>query len=519
MSTRRQFLSTLGAGATGACFAAAITQLTGARTALGGLARRGDARLDFGALEPLVAEIQETAPSRLLELHATRLARGERLVDLLAASALANTRTFGGRDYDGYHAFMAHVPSWKMAHRLPTVDAALPVLKVIYRNAARIREFGGAGAERLGAAAQPTSSQPSADRLLASVRDVDSAAAETEFATLSAGGLDAAYAALLPLVRDEMDVHRIVLAWRVREMLGALDTGAIVDAEHAMPLLRQMIHFCVEREPGIIKNGRTAVRTDVPALLAKHHLDGAAPGSRRLADAELEKLADIVFGAPRLEAAEAVAASLAGGAHPDDIGDALVIASNRLLLEDAGTKQDSDGKPRGSVHGASLGVHASDSANAWRNVARVTPQAGAAMLVAGAYHTAGQSQNIGSHPFSWRDQAAEFEGRQESADALLERLDGAVIAHDQPLACAAAERYLKDGHSAESLVARLLTHSIDADGALHAEKYFATATDEHARARAPFRDRHLIALARVCASQAVRRAPGIDQARKLLGYV
>src|SRR5262245_13215959 len=105
MTTRRQFLSTLGAGATGACFAAAVTNLGGARDAFGGFVCRGDGRLEFGALEPLVSEIEELEPGKLLEALAARLAKGQSLDELVAASALANARTFGGEDYDGYHAF------------------------------------------------------------------------------------------------------------------------------------------------------------------------------------------------------------------------------------------------------------------------------------------------------------------------------------------------------------------------------------------------------------------------------
>ena len=43
------------------------------------------------------------------------------------------------------------------------------------------------------------------------------------------------------------------------------------------------------------------------------------------------------------------------------------------MLHDPGRrKEDTAKKPIGSVHGASVGVHASDAANAWRNIARVS---------------------------------------------------------------------------------------------------------------------------------------------------
>ena len=58
--------------------------------------------------------------------------------------------------------------------------------------------------------------------------------------------------------------------------------------------------------------------------------------------------------------------------------------------------------------------------------------------------------------------------------------------------------------------------AVRTDGALHAEKYFATATEDCAAARPAHRWRHLVALARVSASEAGQPAPGLDAARALL---
>ena len=60
-------------------------------------------------------------------------------------------------------------------------------------------------------------------------------------------------------------------------------------------------------------------------------------------------------------------------------------------------------KPVGSVHGASVGVHASDAANAWRNIARVSNRRNAlASLIVGAYHTAGQAGGLNPQPYPLR---------------------------------------------------------------------------------------------------------------------
>ncbi len=67
------------------------------------------------------------------------------------------------------------------------------------------------------------------------------------------------------------------------------------------------------------------------------------------------------------QAADAVAAALAEGIAHEAIGEALSLAANQLVLRDNGRpKANNPHKPVGSVHGDGIGVHACDSANAWR---------------------------------------------------------------------------------------------------------------------------------------------------------
>jgi hypothetical protein len=58
--------------------------------------------------------------------------------------------------------------------------------------------------------------------------------------------------------------------------------------------------------------------------------------------------------------------------------------------------------------------------------------------------------------------------------------------------------------------------AVEEDGALHAEKYFVTAQEEHAAARPAHRAQYLVALTRVMASGYGFAAPGCEEARKLL---
>jgi hypothetical protein len=62
----------------------------------------------------------------------------------------------------------------------------------------------------------------------------------------------------------------------------------------------------------------------------------------------------------------------------------------------------------------------------------------------------------------------------------------------------------------------LLRYAVSEDGALHAEKYYRTVTEEFAATRPAFRWRQLIALARVTASSFGQPAPGHTEACKLL---
>jgi hypothetical protein len=188
------------------------------------------------------------------------------------------------------------------------------------------------------------------------------------------------------------------------------------------------------------------------------------------------------------------------------------------VLGDPGrTKEGSSpNKPEGSVHGDSVGVHASDAANGWRHIAKV---AGArntfASLIAAAYHTAGQAGRQMSKPYPLAEDVAGVELKDGAK--LIAALDEALRGKDQARAAAVAARYGELGHDADTIFAKLRQYAVAEDGALHAEKYFHTASEEYGRSRAKFRWLHVTALARVTASAAGQAAPGVAEARTLLG--
>src|SRR5262245_48505173 len=126
-NTRREFLGDVGRGMLLAGLGTSLTSDLGlARVFADDTAEA----LSFGALEPLVALMQDTPPAKLTGLLVDQLKGGTSLKTLVAAGALSNARTFGGEDYIGFHTFMALAPAWRMAQELPTEKQPLPVLKV-----------------------------------------------------------------------------------------------------------------------------------------------------------------------------------------------------------------------------------------------------------------------------------------------------------------------------------------------------------------------------------------------------
>ena len=184
---RREFLADVGRGMLVAGVGSALAYDLGLAPAA--LGAGSDERLTFGPIEPLVALMQETPATALLPAVIERMNSGTDLRQLVAAAALANVRTFGGQDYDGYHAIMALAPAYQMSRELPESRRALPVMKVLYRNTSHIQQMGGRTHEALHAI-EPPSSLPGgrgADALREATRRQDMEGAERAFAALAAG--------------------------------------------------------------------------------------------------------------------------------------------------------------------------------------------------------------------------------------------------------------------------------------------------------------------------------------------
>lgn len=513
---RREFLVDVGRGALAAGLGASLTNDLGLGTV------RADApdRLTFGASEPLVSLMQDTPPDKLLPLLVKKVKDGTELKELVAAGALANARAFGGEDYTGYHTLMALAPAYHMANEMPAEKKALPVLKVLYRNSKRIqdRQVGHQNEVLHPVAARMVSrDRPSGEQLREAVRAKDMDKAEGTFAAIAKGTPDDALAQLLMAVEEAHDVHRIVLPYRAWCLLD------IVGLQHAHTLLRQSVRYCVNSESPNQRSRNAEAQSIFPKLLDQYKLAGGAKGRRSAEDAWINGLADTIFRSKPAHSAEAAAAALAEGFEPAAVGEAISLATNQLVLRDAGrpSEEARPGKPVGSVHGDSIGVHACDSANAWRHLALVGgPYHAAACLILGAYQAARDRTERGGDFLNWQPRPwaqHRVNGGATDPGALVTRLDSAIRSNDQAQACAIVARIGELNANPRPVFDVLLKYGTSEEGALHAEKYYRTVSEDFAATRPAFRWRHLIALARVTASEYGQPADGYADACRLLG--
>jgi len=514
---RRAFLAEVGQGM--------LIATVGYSTAVElGLARvLGDelpARLSFGSREALVALMQETPTERIMPMLVAQIEQGTSLRALVAAAALANARSFGGEDYIGFHSFMALAPALAMAGQLPERQRALPVLKVLYRSCNRIQEHGGSSAEVLRpiAAVEPQGDTPLAEQIRRAIRAHDLTHAEQLLAAAAQQSPEVAYNDLLPTVAEGVEVHRTVLAYRAWDLLD------LVGQEHALTMLRQSLHYCAdacEKESYLTRF--SDIQTLLPKLLDQYRLVEKSPGTRVADDAWVASMSETLYTASADQAADAVAAALGEGMSADSVAEAVALASNQLVLRDPGRpeKYANPNKPVGSVHGDSIGVHACDSVNAWRNIAQVANRRNSmACLILSAWQAAndrshGSSELSSTPPRPYEEHLEQITDRDPRA--LVRELDDAIRHNDQARACAVVHLYGEQDAPPEAVMNLLLGYAISEDGALHAEKFYRTTTEEFGRARPQFRWRQLVALARVTASEYGQPAPGMDEARKLIG--
>lgn len=511
--SRRSFLSTVGRGTLLATVGPALAVDLGLVPRA--FASDVEQPLQFDGLEPLVALLQETPIERLQSTLTGKLNAGTSLKTLVAAGALANARTFGGEDYIGFHTFMALSPALKMSAQMPKEAAALPVFKVLYRNTKRIQDFGGRDSEMLHQLAASTSVGAASEAALhEAIRAKDMNRAEQILAALVSADPRSGLDALIPTVQDNPEVHRTVLPYRAWEM------QEIVGTQHALTLLRQSLHYCLKAEPS-----RRAEWDEhgkmLTGLLDEFHLNGKAPGTKPAEDAFVQQLSHTFATATPMDAARAAASALSEGFQPAVIGEAISLAASLLVLRDGGRLPQHEDrlKPAGCVHGDSVGVHASDTANAWRNMAHVSSGRNIfACVIIGAWQIARDRTypgNLLAAPLPTSYHLNQLAGLD--ADKLVLKLDEAIHDNMQAHAVAVVQKLSQTSIAPENIFSLLLRYAVSEDGALHAEKYFYTVWDDFHTTRPSARWQHLLALSRVTASEFGKPAAGQAEARQLLG--
>lgn len=516
--TRRAFLGEVSRGMVIASVGAAAANDLGFSTTLADTEDPSET-LTFGEYEPLVSAMLEKSPERLQQYLVAKLGRGEvSLKDLTAAGALANARVFGGEDYDGYHCMFALAPALEMSEELPDQARPLPVLKVLYRNAARMQQFRkGHPKDTLRvvkAASLPSNANP-AELLRQATRLKNKDQGDRILAALSDRSAKEAFDALQFAVQDKANVHGVALAHRSWEMVD------LIGEKYAHTLLSQSVHFTCSRYSYPNAGPDAALQKVMTQGL--EHLSGKKPGARSMDDAWVLELTRTIFGSTRVQAAEAVSAALADGISPEVVGEAIALAANEIILRQTANRS----------HGDSRGVHASDAVNAWRNIARVTNNRNQfASLIIAAYHVGGAGKQVitGTSAESLlstaEDPLAQFREKatEKRPDKLLGEAEEAIQANDQIRAGAAVLHYNHLGGRSRPVFDLLLKYAVSEDGRLHAEKYYRTVTEEYASIRSAYRWREMVALARVTAScygmnrkdQPSGRAPGYLEARELL---
>src|SRR5579862_476718 len=505
--TRRDFLKQVGAGALTAGLGSALAGTLGLTRAD---AAQEEARLTFGAMEPLVSLLQETPIATLQPLLVNTVKDGKASPkDLIAAAALANARTFGGDDYVGFHTMFSLMPSYALSKELPQERQLLPILKMLYRNTNRIHEVGGRAKEVLRpvSPADLPEGMPGGEAIRDAVRHLDLKTAEARLATLSRSSAAEAFNQVQTALHDSTEVHRVNMVYRA---WGLLD---IVGLEHAHTLLRESLHYFVNAEKS--RKGAfdaIGIRDLLPKLVDRYHLFDHPPGTKRPDDAGVEKLSDELFQAPPDRAAEIAAAALAEGWSHDGVHEAMSLAANQLVLRD-------DSKV---AHGATVGVHCSDAVNAWRHIGQASdPKNAVAAVIVAAYNLAhDRDANQKSRFLDWtaypRAEAKE-QVKSLTPEELLSDLDGAIRNKDQALASAVVQRLGEQGAPAAPVFALFRGYVVSENGSLHGEKYFRTVTEEFQATRAPFRWRQLIGMARYAASMYGDPTPGYAEALRLLG--
>ena len=304
-------------------------------------------------------------------------------------------------------------------------------------------------------------------------------------------------------MQDDVDVHRVVLAWRAGHVRPSRAEQAVTPLRQSKALLRG---------PKGVEQTLHAGRACRPDELLT--TQAAEPKARRSHDdARIEELLSTIYAASRSGGRSCCRGTCRGLFHGRRRrGHSL--AANRLV---PAIPVAAATITRSSLSAASTAIRSAymrPLRNAQRNIARVNNHRNtvASLIVAG-YHTAGQAV-MQAKTLPWPEHLETVKAKD--AAGLLAEAESAIKAKDQVRACAVVHRCGELGVEPRAIFDLCLKYALSEDGALHAEKYYRTVSEEFATTRPSFRWRQLVALARVTASEYGFPAPGYADACKLL---
>ena len=227
-------------------------------------AAEGADTLDFGKFEPLAALLQDTPTNKLMPVLVDKLKNGTELRELVAAGAagerprvrrsalrrLSHVHGAGSGVRDGDRTARSPAPA-------PGAEGALPERD----------PHSGGGRARKKEVLHPVKPTPvpegkvGGEVLQELTRKNDPNAAEGVFATLAKDGAEDAFNHVMYCVEDDVNVHRVVLAWRAWAMLDF--TGK----EHAHTPAPPVGPVLLQREPGwpVSRHSDTVAEADGPA--------------------------------------------------------------------------------------------------------------------------------------------------------------------------------------------------------------------------------------------------------------
>lgn len=207
-----------------------------------------------------------------------------------------------------------------------------------------------------------------------------------------------------------------------------------------------------------------------------------------LTPAEVEEFVQLLMTADSQTVWAKLTAHLRAGVSIKSLGDAIQVGAAELILRTTVPRQFTDGQ------------HPFDYcnvANYWMRTARSPYKPRVLYLMAHFINDVARSDKLFNSVIE--AECAGFDGAGRTPEALLEELDGAILAFDVPRTTALASAYLKSGADLRAYQAAVAVTACKFQDDPHNQKITHSSFEEHAENSTHMRDRLLLASARLLA--------------------